>query len=80
MRVKPLVMPCVVILLMIFGCGRPHYRVKPPQTVPSKTVVVPETKDGKMRRLEGTTVDYSCNNCNILLEFFAKFDKTSKIS
>ena len=47
MRVKPLVVFCMVILLVIFGCGRPHYKVKPPQTVPSKTVVLPKTKDGK---------------------------------
>ena len=48
MHVKPSIVICAVILLMIFGCGRPQYYVKPPQTGSSKTVVLPETKDGKI--------------------------------
>ncbi|MBW1801352.1 MAG: septal ring lytic transglycosylase RlpA family protein [Deltaproteobacteria bacterium] len=48
MRLNSLIVVCMVILLMVFGCGRPHYPVRPPQTTPSRTVVLPETKDGKI--------------------------------
>ena len=48
MHFKRLVVPSMMILLMISGCGRPDYYARPPETVPSKRVVLSGTKDGKM--------------------------------